>query len=49
MWVLLEVHHLSRGLLRRDVAAQDDTLAIDILSKELDVWVPVLACLHAVV
>ena len=48
MRVLLEVHNLSWGLLCRNVAAQNDTLALDILSKELDVWVLELARLQAV-
>ena len=48
MWVLLEVHNFSWRLLCRDVAAQNDTLALNILSKELDMWVLELARLHAV-
>ena len=48
MWVLFEVHNLSWGLLCRDVAAQNDTLALYILSKELDMWVPELGRLQAV-
>ena len=47
--VLFKVDDVSRGLLRCDEAAQDNTLPLDVFPEELDVGTLVLRRLQAVV